>query len=131
MKRNMEKARAFERKRRSGLRPGPGPRRKKPIARVNRKRRATRFERAFHSPGFVAWMKEQDCAVPGCERTDIECAHVDRPRSRGGTWQEIAPLCRPHHREQEKRTARFNRKYGIRLELVAAGYAQRWMAFVK
>lgn len=98
-------------------------------AKRRRKRQRQRFKAAFHSPGFVRWVKSLACSVPGCQRTDIECAHVDRPRSRGGRWFEVAPLCVPHHREQEKRTDWFNGRYGIDLRLIAAAVAQRWMAF--
>lgn len=90
-----------------------------------------RFERAFHSVGFVKWVKSLACSVPGCERTDIECAHVGKPRSRGGTWQEVAPLCAPHHRQQEKRTAAFNREHGVEMEWIAAAVALRWMAWTR
>lgn len=90
-----------------------------------------RFEAAFHSVGFVKWVHSLGCSVPNCQRTDIEAAHVGKPRSRGGRWTEVAPLCAPHHREQEKRTPWFNEKYGIQLEWIAASVAQRWMAWTE
>lgn len=101
-----------------------------PVTRDTAKRQR-RFERAFLSSAYVAWIHAQPCAVPGCTRSDIECAHVGRPRSRGGCWYEIAPLCSLHHREQEKRTAWSDAKYGTDLEGRAAGLAQEWMAFTR
>lgn len=101
------------------------------MKRANARRKRERFRRAFLSPAFVRWVKSLGCTVPGCERDDIEAAHVDRPRSRGGRWYEIAPLCRPHHREQEKRTDWFDRQYGTDLRLAASAVAQRWLAFAK
>ena len=98
---------------------------RKPVGR-NAKRVRRRFQEAYHSKWFVLWVKSLACSVPGCERTDIECAHVGRPRSRGGKWWECAPLCKPHHRAQEKRTPAFNREHNIDLESIAAAVALRW-----
>lgn len=103
--------------------------RKKRLAPVNRERRARAFAKSFNDPGFVAWVQSLGCSVPGCRRTDIEAAHVDAPRSRGGDWTGVAPLCAPHHERQEKRTDAFNAEHGVDLYLVAAAVAQRWMAF--
>lgn len=101
----------------------------------NKAKRATRFERAFLSREYVAWIHSQPCAIPGCGRRDIQCAHVGKPRSRGGRWYEIAPLCGDawpgHHQEQEKRTSAVNAKYGIDLEAIAAGLAFEHMAFLR
>lgn len=145
--RKQESAARYQEKRKARARSGGGLVRGKGLKRSRhlspvpttargKARKRERFERAFHSVEFVLFVKSLGCCVPGCERTDIQCAHVDRPRSRGGRWFEIAPLCgsedRPgHHREQEKRTKWFNRKYGIRLELIAAATAQRFLQRVK
>lgn len=102
-----------------------------PLRKANHARRLVRFTAAFHSKGFVLWVKSLACSVPGCERADIQCAHVDRPRSRGGRWYEVAPLCGPHHREQEKRTDWFDRKYLTDLRSTASAVAFRWMAYAR
>ncbi len=108
-------------------------RRRRPLARVtkNRAKRVARFERAFLSREYVAWIHSQPCAIPGCRRRDIQCAHVGRPRSRGGRWYEIAPLCAVHHAEQEKRTSAVNAKYRIDLEAIAARLAFDHLAFLR
>jgi hypothetical protein len=109
----------------------------KPIARKTRMRRrneeraARAFEISFHSHGFVDWVHSLACSVPGCRRRNIEAAHVVCPRSRGGTWEDVAPLCRMHHRRQEKRTDAFNLEFGIDLYAIAAAVAQRWKAFIR
>lgn len=103
--------------------------RRKRLAPVNRERRAREFAKAFNDPGFVAWVHSLGCSVPGCWRTDIEAAHVEKPRSRGGVWTGVAPLCARHHDAQEKRTDAFNADHGIDLYLIADAVAQRWMAF--
>jgi hypothetical protein len=113
----------------TGLRTGQPLARKTGLRPVNPARRAKRFAEQFHSDAFVSWVHSLACAVPGCQRTDIEAAHVGRTRARGGTWQEVAPLCAPHHREQEGRSRAFGARYGIDLDAIAAAVAQRWMAF--
>ena len=113
----------------------PLPRATKPmkrtrIKRVNPARKARRFEAAYHSPAFIAWVHSLACAVPGCQRTDIHASHVVS-RARGGTWQDVAPLCSAHHRAQEGRTRQFNEEHGIDLEGIAAAVALRWKAFIR
>ena len=118
------------------IRRTPMPRATKPMKRtrlapVNRKRKARRFEAAYHSPGFIAWVHSLACAVPGCARTDIHAAHVVS-RARGGTWQDVAPLCGSHHDDQHRLgVGLFNQKYGIDLAGIAAAVALRWKAFIR
>lgn len=132
MKRDLAKARAFAAKKGRSLarRPRAKLARHTRLAPVTKDKvkRATRFERAFLSVEFVAFIHSQPCAAPGCYRTDVQCAHVGKPRSRGGRWYEIAPLCAAHHQEQEKRTKQFDAKYRTDLESIAAGLALRWKA---
>jgi hypothetical protein len=100
-------------------------------AKRKRVRKRERFARAYLSEEYVEFVHSLACSAPRCQRTDIEAAHVGKPRSRGGRWDEIAPLCSIHHSEQEKRTPRFNATYGVDLESVAAAVALRWMEKTK
>lgn len=112
------------------------PRKKrKRIRPVNEKRKARLFALQFLSSEYVEFIHEQDCAVPGCQRRDIACAHAGKTRANGGRWYEIAPLCGRegpgHHQEQEGRTEWFNRKYCIDLLDIAARLALRWKQKIK
>lgn len=73
------------------LAPGK-PMARKPIAPVNRKRKAERFRENFHSSEFVKWIHGFPCAL--CEAYGwTEAAHVKR-RSQGGRVEEnVVPLC--------------------------------------
>lgn len=121
---------------RSALKPGKPLARGAAIARTTRikakgRKAPQRFAAAYHSTAYVEWIHSLGCSVPPCARTDIEAAHVVRPRSRGGKWWEVAPLCTPHHRMQEKRTAAFNAEHGIDLESIASAVALRWRQFAE
>jgi hypothetical protein len=124
-----------EKGRRTGLDRRAGLKRHKRPNPVNRTRQAKRFEAQYLSSAYVEWIHSLPCSIPGCTRTDIEAAHVGRPKSRGGRWWEIAPLCGAdfpgHHQEQEKRTPYVNEKYGVDLEAIAHAVAQRWMAYTR
>lgn len=102
---------------------------------VNVERRARLFERQFLSDAYVAFIHSQPCAVRGCRRVDIVCAHVVRTRACGGRWYEMAPMCGRdwpgHHQKQEGRTAAFDREHGTDLEALAARLAMDWMIFTK
>lgn len=95
-------------------------------------RKAERFARQFHSDAFVEWVHSLGCVVPGCRRTDIDAAHVEK-RSRGQrvTWRCVVPLCSDHHRAQEGRSEDFGRDHGIDLYDLANVTAQRWMAYAQ
>lgn len=124
----------------SFFQPCPKPLRKpkqpRPLARksrinpVNKARRHERFERAYHSVGFVQWIHSLGCSVDGCRETDIEACHVvARP---AGTWRDVVPMCRVHHSMQHTLGIRsFERRFNIELSLVASAVAQRWDAFIK
>jgi hypothetical protein len=53
----------------------------------------------------------------------IDPAHVVKTRGAGGTADDVVYLCRGHHREQEGRTAAFDRRYGVDLRAEAARLA--------
>lgn len=71
--------------------------RKTPLKKTNRKRQRARFARAYGSAENVARIQAMPCVI--CNRTPSEAAHV-KSRGAGGTWQDLVPLCRDHHREQ-------------------------------
>ncbi len=108
---------------------------RKPIKPRNDARAKAQFERAFLSEAYVDFVHSLGCSVPGCSRTNIECAHVGKTRKNGGKWYEIAPLCgadprdgwEGHHPIQESiGTEAMNKRHGIDLLLIAAAVALRW-----
>lgn len=109
---------------------GSGPKRRTPMKRSNPKRKRERFERAYLSPAYVAFIHSLECAVGSC-RNAAECAHV-RSRAAGGRWDEIAPLCPVHHRESHAMGLQsFQHRYGFDLCNVAHATALRWLAWTK
>ena len=50
--------------------------------------------RAFLSPDFVAFTQDQPCRRCGNSPSQ---AHHEPPRSRGGTWKNVSPLCADCH----------------------------------
>lgn len=70
------------------------------------------------------WVRGHACSVPGCERRDIECAHVRRGTDAGvgikpsDRW--TIPLCAEHHREQHSiGEASFERRHRIDMKRIA------------
>lgn len=118
--------------RRRPLSPGTKPlRAKKPMKRRNPERAARRFAESFHSPEFVAWVHSLGCCIPGCRSEEIEAAHVTS-RARGGTWEDVVGMCNRHHFESHTiGQHRFQRKYGIDLESIAAATCLRWKQFAR
>lgn len=56
-------------------------------------------------------------------------AHVNETRAQGAPDEgEVVHLCRFHHRQQEGKTAEFNKAYGVDLPAVALAL---WVAFEK
>lgn len=108
------------------------PKKPKGLKSRNEDRSKAQFAKAFHSEEYVEFVHSLGCAVPGCNRTNIQCAHVGPTRRNGGMWYEIVPLCGPafnwkgHHAEQEGRTEQFNAEYGIELIDIAAATALRF-----
>lgn len=82
------------------------------------------------------WVRGHACSVPGCERRDIECAHVQASPAvpyaeRGGLRVKAHdkwtyPLCADHHREShDMGHDTFDRRYGIdRAKIAAALFAR-------
>lgn len=123
--------------RRTPLRRGRPLRSRKPIARRTRikprnaKRAATRFERAYHSDAFCAWVRSLGCSIGGCGSHQIEVAHAVS-RGAGGIWKETLPLCARHHFIQHVMGVRsFEQAHGIVLVDVAAAVHLRWRAFAR
>lgn len=50
-------------------------------------------------PGYLRWLRNQPCAVPGCTASFIESAHIG-PRGFGVRCddRQAIPLCAGHHR---------------------------------
>jgi len=92
--------------------------RKTPIKKANAKRKRTRFARAYASGDNVARIQAMPCVV--CGRAPSEAAHV-RSRGAGGTWRDIVPLCRDHHRIQHAMGIRsFEERFDVDLAAIAA-----------
>lgn len=112
--------------RRTPLRPSVQPlRRKARLRPFNPERRARLYERNFGT--YSDFIRLLPCAVPDCQRRDIEAAHVVKCRGMGGCNGDktgLAPLCGSralpgHHQEQEGRTTVFELKHRIDLRGLA------------
>lgn len=79
-------------------------------------------------PAYTAWIKTLPCTVANADCwAGIHPAHVNRTRAQGVSDRgEVVPLCPLHHSEQEGRTARFNRKYGVNLTKIAKQLEAKW-----
>lgn len=105
----------------------PSLQNRKPIKAWNEERQRRLFEKQFHSEDFVAWVHRHACSIPGCDRGPIECAHAVTCGS-GGTWADVLPLCKAHHREQHDIGIQtFSAKYGIDMPALALETADRWL----
>lgn len=103
--------------------------RQRAIAKVNPKRRAERFERAYLSTAYVAFIHWKGCVVDGCTRQPIHACHRI-PRSRGGTWRDLFGGCAHHHEEQHRIGVRaFEQRHGVDLEAECARNVMEWRAF--
>lgn len=62
---------------------------------IRRRLRALeRFKTQFHSEEFVRFVKSLPCRRCGRRPSEM---HHEPPRSRGGTWEDVSPLCRDCH----------------------------------
>jgi hypothetical protein len=69
-------------------------------------------------PKYLAWLRNQPCAVPGCTSHYIEAAHVG-PRGFGVRChdREAIPLCAGHHRNRADAHHRLGKRFWIFHEL--------------
>jgi len=92
-------------KRKTPLRPRQGPQKArgrwdkgKPPSKATKARREARRRKRwalqFHSEEFVRFVQSLPCV--SCGHTPSE-AHHDPPRSCGGTWLDVSPLCHDCH----------------------------------
>lgn len=89
-----------------------------PLKASNPKRKRQRFARAYGSSDNVERIQAMPCVI--CGRSPSEAAHV-RSRGAGGTWRDIVPLCRDHHREQHTVGLRtFEATHAVDLARIAA-----------
>jgi hypothetical protein len=112
-------------KRRSPLSPRTSGDRK-PLKRVNRKRRASEFARCYGSKERVEWVKRQPCI--DCGATPSDNAHVEGEGvGRKAHHTRIVPLCRTHHRAYDEHREPFDRPE-MREEVgdLAAWVESRW-----
>jgi hypothetical protein len=106
-----------------------------PMKKVNRKRKASAFERCYHSVERVEFVKALHCLVDGCESTESENAHVCDDGSKGGSRKSgytcIAPACGEHHHEMDDVIGKemFEEKYGVDLALEAAKCQRAWLRY--
>jgi Putative HNHc nuclease len=85
----------------------------------------------IRSPEYLAWLREQPCAVGlGCEGRTEAC-HV-RKGTDGGMGMKPSdnfalPLCQKHHREQHRiGEPSFEQRNLIAMKIVAARYWNKW-----
>jgi hypothetical protein len=95
--------------------------RRSPIRKANPKRKRERFRDSYYSQQYLLEIQALGCLV--CRQTPSEAAHVVS-RGAGGTWSDLVPLCRDHHREQHTDGIRtFADRHGIDLRDAAATVA--------
>ena len=118
---------------RTPLRRGGPLKRKKPMNKVNPKRRQKERTRAYGSPRRREWVSQQPCWI--CKQTPSENAHVKKvgdPASGMGRKDDadhIVPLCRKHHQElHQLGQQRFDKQYGTDLDFAAILTEDRWRA---
>lgn len=105
--------------------------RKTPVRKVNRKRKAKNFERAYGGKDRVEWGKDQPCLI--CGSLPSENAHVPSRSGMGrkGDAKYTVPLCTWHHTGSNYslhtlNKVKFNAKYSIDLDHEAAITDARW-----
>lgn len=106
-------------------------RKRKPLRRVNPRRKRERFERAYLSPAYVAFIRWTGCVVRGCNRTPVRACHR-KSRGAGGTWRDLFGGCDDHHAEQHAVGNReFERRHGLDLAAVCDRNVMEWMISTK
>lgn len=117
---------------RSPLKPGNPPERRKPLKKRNPERRAKECARAYGSPERVYYIGQfLACVVPDCYTEDpCENAHIET----GGTGRKadadrIIPLCVRHHAEYHRGAESFRLRHGLDLEELAAQTEARWSLY--
>ncbi len=88
----------------------PIPRRK-PVKRVNVKRKASEFARCYGSRERVKWVKSLGCDM--CGLRPSENAHtVTDGMGRKAGYETIVPLCRLHHQNYDEHRGVFGHDWG-------------------
>lgn len=108
------------------------------MAKINARRTRERKRIAFGDkaewirtlPCTLAYRRPADCryALDKAGRFYADPAHVVHSQGAGGTSEDLAPLCRKHHREQHAAGIRtFERRYNIDLTTMATKLHKLWM----
>ena len=102
------------------------PRPRKPVRKVNRKRRQSEFARAYGGEDRVRWMHEQPSVIDG--RGPCVCSHVrtgGKGRKADACW--TVPMTLPQEREFHAIGKRsFEAKHGVDLDALARETDERW-----
>ena len=106
-----------------------------PIKKVNRKRRASAFERAYGSAQRVAFVNSLGCSAPlryGLGRHDgpVQNAHIiGGGAGRKADADKIIPLCQRHHATLHSvGVETFEQAYGLNLAARAAEIHAAWLS---
>lgn len=86
--------------------------------------KSDKADQGRRSQAHRAWVRGFQCAVPGCGRVPIECAHVRRASNAGTGIKPsdayTVALCRDHHQESHTLGEKsFEAKYGLDLMALA------------
>lgn len=118
--------------------PKPQPKEKKePKAprKKNLKRSSDSFERAYHSQERVEFINGLPCHIDGCQRIDIENAHIEvAGMSLKASYDKIVPACRGHHRSRKDSMHSLSREeyegtHLVDLAALAAEYERMWRRY--
>lgn len=92
------------------------PRSTKPI-RARKKDPSKRRFAKHRDPTYELYIESLPCLV--CGRWPVDPAHIKHRSTGGDDRNNLVPLCRTHHKEQEGRTPEFEARYHIELRYVA------------
>lgn len=114
---------------------------KKPIKKVNKRRRAAEFQRAFGGEQRVEWIHRQACVVfrygklpENLDDTDdFDCeGPIEAMHPEGRKDAKTVPACRKHHRmAHDKGHRTFARTFGLNLSMAADLYDALWTLFAQ
>lgn len=72
--------------------------RKKPLKRGASKQSSRTKLRVWGPPLYRTFIESFGCDIWDCNYHPVDAHHV-KPRSQGGTYKDLVPLCREHHNQ--------------------------------
>ena len=108
--------------------------RKTPLRKVNKKRKAERFRKTFGPAGYADFVRSLPCIACGMRGGRI-AVHHDPTRGAGGRWVDTSPLCKStdygegcHERRHRLGVETFWREVGMTFGDAARLTQSKWLA---